>query len=143
MTAKEHNRLIGIFLLAHGAMQAVVMVILAVVYGGIGAVMLANARRNEEQMVGAIFIGMIFFVVVISMIFVVPQLLGGWKMFKEKPGARTWGIVGSIIALLSFPLGTAAGVYGLWFLFGEEGKRFYLGGNQQQMFGAPPPHNWQ
>ena len=96
-------------------------------------------------MVGAIFIGMILFVVVISMIFVVPQLLGGWKLFKEKPGARTWGIVGSIIALLSFPLGTAAGVYGLWFLFGEEGKRFYLGGNQQQMFGAPPPppHNCQ
>lgn len=145
MAPREHNRLVGIFLLAHGALQAVTMIILAAVYGGVGTFLLASSKRQEEQMVGAIFIFAILFIVVMSMFFVVPQLLGGWKMFKEKPSARTWGIVGSIIALLSFPLGTAAGVYGLWFLFGEEGKRFYLSGNQQQMFGAPPPppHNWQ
>ena len=28
MTAKEHNKLVGIFLMAHGGLQAVVMVIL-------------------------------------------------------------------------------------------------------------------
>lgn len=143
MTAKEHNRLVGIFLLAHGGLQAFTMILLALVYGGMGTFMVANARRSEEQMVGAIFIGMILFVVVLATIFVIPQLVAGWKLLKEKPGARTWGIVGSIIALLSFPLGTAAGVYGLWFLFGEEGKRYYLGGGPQNMFAPPPPNNWQ
>ena len=139
MTAKDHNRLVGIFLMVHGGLQALMMLIIAVVYGGLGTIMLANARRSEEQMVGAIFIGAIVFVVVLSTIFVVPQLLGGWKLIKEKPSARTWGIIGSIVALLSFPLGTAAGVYGLWFLFGEQGKQFYLGGGNQIMYNAPPP----
>lgn len=144
MTAKEHNKLLGIFLLAHGGMQALVMVFLALIYGGMGTFMFANARRDEEAMIGAIFIGMIVFVIFFSLILIVPQIIGGWKLLKEKPSARTWGIVGSIIALLSFPLGTAAGVYGLWFLFGDEGKRFYLGGgNQQNMFNAPPPNNWR
>lgn len=143
MTGKEHNKLVGIFLLAHGGLQALVMIMIAVIYGGMGTFMLASARRQEEQIVGAVFIGMILFLVFLAAVFVIPQLLGGWKLLKEKPGARTWGIVGSIIALLNFPLGTAAGVYGLWFLFGEEGKRFYLGGGQQNMFNAPPPNNWQ
>ena len=145
MVAKEHNKLIGIFLMAHGGLQAVIMLFLAVIYGIMGSAMLASARREEQAIVGGVFLGMVALVVVFSLIFTLPQLIGGWKMLKEKPGARTWGIVGSIIACLSFPLGTAAGVYGLWFLFGEEGKRFYLGGGQQQqpLFDAPPPNNWR
>lgn len=144
MTAKEHNKLLGIFLMAHGGLQTLGIAIVALIYGGLGTAMLAGARRDEEQIMGVVFIGMIVFLVVLGAIFVVPQLLGGWKILKEAPSARTWGIVASIISLLSFPLGTAAGVYGLWFLFGEEGKGFYLGGGrQQQMFNQPPPNNWQ
>ena len=144
MTAKEHNKLLGIFLLVHGGIQAFVMLILALVYGVIGIGLTATARRSEDQFVGIFFLLAILFIAIFSLILVVPQLIGGWKVLKEKNNARTWGIVGSIVALLSFPLGTAAGVYGLWFLFGEEGKRFYLGGgNQPQMFNAPPPNNWR
>ncbi len=144
MTAKEHNKLVGIFLMAHGGLQAVVMVILGLVYGVIGAAMLATGKKDEEQIVGAVFIGMVFLLFFISLLFLLPQIIGGWKLIKERPNARGWGIVGSIISLLSFPLGTAAGVYGLWFLFGDEGKRFYLGGGQPQMYQVPPPPNsWQ
>lgn len=146
MTAKEHNKLVGILLMAHGGLQLLVMIMMGLIYGGMGAFMLANSRRDEEQMVGAVFIGIIVVLLFVTLLFVLPQLLGGYKLLKEKPSARTWGIVGSIISCLSFPLGTAAGIYGLWFLFGEEGKRFYLGGgSQNQMFNPPPPppNTWQ
>lgn len=144
MTAKEHNKLVGIFLMAHGGLQFLIMIFMALIYGGMGTFMLANARRDEERMVGAVFIGIILVVVLIMLVIVLPQLIGGYKLFKESPNARTWGIVASIVSCLSFPIGTAAGVYGLWFLFGEEGKRFYLGGaQQQQVLNAPPPNNWQ
>jgi hypothetical protein len=66
-------------------------------------------------------------------------------LFKEKPNARIWGIVGSIVACLNFPFGTAAGVYGMWFLFGEEGTQFYaLKDLNQNLFQPqqPPPSNW-
>lgn len=145
MTAKEHNKLVGIFLLAHGGLQLLVMIILALVYGVMGSAMLATARKDEQMFVGGIFLVMVLFLVVFSLLLLVPQIIGGYKLLKERPGARTWGIIGSILSCLSFPLGTAAGVYGLWFLFGEEGKRFYLGGagQQQQMFNPPPPNNWR
>jgi hypothetical protein len=144
MTAKEQNKLAGIFLMIHGGLYALIMLFVAVIYGLIGAGIFATARRDEEQVVGLVFIGMIVFVSLLTLLFVVPQIVGGWKLIKETPNARIWGIIGSITACVSFPLGTAAGVYGLVFLLGDEGKRFYLGGNsyQQNTF-QPPPNYWQ
>ena len=37
MTAKKHNKLIGIFLMAHGTLQAVIMTFVWLIYGGVGA----------------------------------------------------------------------------------------------------------
>lgn len=145
MTAKEHNRLIGIFLLAHGGLYALVMGLLCIVYIVMGGAMFATAKP-EEKFVGLLFVFMVVFVVLMAVIFALPQIIGGFKMLKERPTARTWGIIGSIIACLSFPIGTAAGVYGLWFLFGDMGKQFYLGGSNQNMFQnqvPPPPNSWQ
>ena len=145
MTAKDQNRLVGIFLMAHGGMQLLIMLMLVLIYGLMGVGIAAASRNQEGIFVGGVFIVMVLFVLFISLLLIVPQIFGGWKMYKELPGARTWGIIGSIVACLSFPLGTAAGVFGLVFLFGEEGKRFYLGGNNYapQSFPPPPPNNWQ
>jgi hypothetical protein len=148
MTAREQNKLAGIFLMIHGGLQAFAIIFISIFYGIFGAVMLANSRRNEDQIAGGVVIGIMVLVVIFGLLFILPQLIGGWKMIKERPNARTWGIIGSIISCLSFPLGTAAGVFGLVFLFGEQGKQFYLGGGQQNMFNPQPnnynpPHNWQ
>jgi len=144
MTAKEHNKLLSIFMLVHGGLQIFGVIIMLLIYGGIGTAMIANARRDEEQMIGGVFIGVMLVVAFISLFFVIPQFVGGWKLLKEKTSARTWGIIASFLCLLSFPFGTAVGIYGLWFLFGEEGKRFYLsGGNMGNNYPPPPPNNWQ
>lgn len=153
MTGKEHNRLAGIFLMAHGGMQAAVMLIICIVYGIIGAAIFGTAR-GDEKFVGVFFIIAIILVAIFTALFAGSQILGGYKMFKERPNARIFGIVASIVSILSFPLGTAAGIYGLWFLFGDEGKNFYLGSapanqmfpNRQRAFEnspPPPPNSWQ
>ena len=112
----------------------------------IGLAMFATSRREDEQFAGvAIFAAMVF-IFFFSLIFVIPQIVGGWKLLKERPNARTWGIVGSIISCLSFPLGTAAGVFGLVFLFGEAGRQFYLGSGNYASYNPPqppPPSSWQ
>lgn len=144
MTAKEHNKIVGILLMAHGGLQALVMIFLGLIYGGIGTMILATGKK-DEKFVGLIFIVMIFILGFFFLLFIIPQIWGGWKMIKEKPGAKTWGIVGSILSLLNFPLGTAVGVYGLWFLFGEMGKSFYSGmtGSSSSSMPSPPPQGWQ
>jgi hypothetical protein len=146
VTGKEHNKLVGILLLAHGCLQAVVMLFLCLIYGGIGSAIFIGSNKQEERLVGMIFIVVILFLAIFSIIFVIPQIIGGWKMITERPNARTWGIIGSIISCISFPLGTAAGVFGLVFLFGEAGKRFYFGGSAMNSYNPPPPprpNSWQ
>lgn len=142
MTAKEHNKLLSIFMLVQGGLQIFGGIFVALIYGGMGAFMLSAARRSDEQAMGAFFLIAAVVVGVLVSIFAGLMLLTGWKLLKQKPGARTWGIVASIVALLGFPLGTALGVYGLWFLFGEDGKRFYAGDSAANNY-PPPPNNWQ
>jgi hypothetical protein len=47
-------------------------------------------------------------------------------MWKRSRNARIWGIIAAILGLPIMPLGTLLGIYGLWFFFSAEGKRFYL-----------------
>ena len=49
---------------------------------------------------------------------------------KYDPGARLAGIVGGVVSAASFPIGTAACVYAMWFFFGENWKSVYY---EQQM----------
>ncbi len=157
MTAKEKNRLAGIFLLAHGGLQGLIVIFMLAF---MGLIMFADPKAPF----GFFAVIMAFFGI-LSMAFVVPQIVGGWKMFKERPDAKNWGIAGAITACMNAPLGTAAGVFALIFLFGDEGKNFYDSNvsqaklldnatnqqpfgnyNEANQFQAPPqrePHSWK
>jgi uncharacterized membrane protein (DUF2068 family) len=50
----------------------------------------------------------------------VPSLIAGIGLLKQKRWARILAIVLAILALASFPVGTAAGVYTLWVLTHRE-----------------------
>jgi hypothetical protein len=139
MTAKEHNKLIGVFMLIQGGLQIFGGLMAALIYGGMGLGMMSQARSSEQQTIAGVILVLAIVIVPMVLLFAGIFLMAGWKMFKEKQGARTWGIVASIIALFGFPLGTALGIYGLWFLFGEQGKQFYMAGGNQNMFNMPPP----
>lgn len=147
MTAHEHNRVVGTLLIVHGAISAFLMIAVGAVYAVLGAALFAGGRNEADPFLGAFFIVMIAFMGIFSTLMIIPQIVGGFKLLKQRPNARNWGIVGSIVALLSFPLGTAAGVYGLWFLFGDGGKEVYLAGSNQKMFQHPPqppePSDWR
>jgi len=141
MTAKDHNKLLSIFLLVHGGLQLFGGLLFALIYGGIGLSFLSMGRKSEEQTIGGIFLVLSLIITPIIIIIAGIGLMAGWKMLKERFGARTWGIVASSISLLSFPLGTALGVYGLWFLLGEAGKQFYGSvGNQIKNQPLTPNH---
>ncbi|NNE97614.1 MAG: hypothetical protein HKN25_01200, partial [Pyrinomonadaceae bacterium] len=119
-----------------------ILALVTLIYGGIGIAMLADPKSvNQQEFAGMMFLGLAAAMVFLTAIFFLPQIIGGWKLFKQRPSARIWAIIGSILALLSMPLGTAAGVYGLWFIFGEQGQRYFDGG-QIASYDPPPERNW-
>lgn len=150
MTAKEKNKLAGIFLLVHGGFLGVIYLLMM----GFFALIL-NADPNAPT---GLFAFMTIFMAIISIVFVAPQIIGGWKMLKEHSDARNWGIAAAIIACMNAPLGTAAGVFALIFLFGDEGRQFYEFRKQSLSFLSEPepvnefnfedyrekqPHGWK
>ncbi len=145
MSSKDHNKLIGILFMVMGVIKLIVGIGVAVFYVGLGFYAANNVNNELDRSLGSIFtlIGVIGSILLF--IFSLIDFISGWKVFKEKPNARTWGIVSSIISLPSIPFGTALGVYGLWFLFGEQGRQFYLANDlNRNMFQPkqPPPNNW-
>ena len=146
MNAKEHNNLLGIFLIVYEALQVIGLLIAIFVMVGMIGFVFSQVPGRE-----AIPFGLIALIVVAALLFsallLIPGFIAAIKIRRESPDARGWAIAASIIALLNFPLGTALGVYGLWFLMGDMGKAFYLGGGSKANFTTPPPppapNSWQ
>src|SRR5687767_1748432 len=117
MSPEEKNKLAGIFLMAHGGL-------LGLMYLGFFGLFFTILFNDPQVPIG--FFGMFLgFLAVFCTIFVLPQIIGGWKMYKKSPNSKVCGIIASVLACMNVPLGTAAGVFALIFLLGDDGNNFY------------------
>ena len=145
MTSQEHNRLISILFHVQGGSQVLAGLILIAVFIGMGGVFVAAADRQEQQFVGGIFVVVGIVVAVIVFALAALDFYAAIKISKVQPIGRTLGIVIAILSVTSFPLGTALGVYALWFFFGDLGKALYgvEGARPVEYSPPPPPNSWQ
>ena len=58
-------------------------------------------------------------------IFAVPGFICGYGLITKKAWSRVFGIILSCLSLLSIPIGTIIGIYGLWILFKDETKDLF------------------
>lgn len=79
-------------------------------------------------------------VVIVYIIFMMPFGLGGWKLLKNKSGAKGWGVAASVLSLLFFfPLGLIIGIVGFILLFQSYENTFYQNRNPPNNY---PPQQW-
>ena len=146
MTAQEHNRLISIFFHIQGGLQVLAGILMVLIYIGAGGFFMAAASREDEQFIGGLLIVVGIVVAVIVFAFAILDFYAAFKIGKTQRIGRTLGIVLGILSLFSFPIGTALGVYALWFFFGDMGKTLYNvdGSGTGPQYAPPPPANsWQ
>jgi hypothetical protein len=139
MKAQDHNKLLGIIFLIVGGLQLMNMLFCLLML----PVFLQQtaALRRAPNFPIAFFSGIMIGVVAFSFLMGTLDLLAGYGILKRKAWGRTAGIIAAIPSLLGIPLGTALGVYTLWFMTSEKGKNFYLsGGNETYL--PPPPQSW-
>jgi hypothetical protein len=154
MTAREQARLLGLFLWIFAGFNIVLVGVIAVVYVVVFGVLLSQMPRRPHEPSPEFMIP--FLIVVFAVAFVVvvlvsiPKIVAGYGLRNEKPWARIWAIIASIMAAMSFPIGTAVGVFGLVFLFGDEGKRYFENPEyghiptvEDPVISAPEPNSWQ
>lgn len=129
---REHIKILGIVHIVFGLVGICVAFLFLAIFG-VATLGIAGAAAQEEPealfaipIVGAILTFVVFFIALLS----VPGILAGWGLLNFKPWARILAIVLSALNLLSVPLGTVLGAYGLWVLLNQETERLFL---------SPPP----
>lgn len=93
---RDHNRTLSIIFLVFGALKAFAWFAIGGIFGG-------------EWML---------------LVFATFYLLAGINMLNNKPSAKTFGVIASLISLFGFPIGTAVGIYGMWYFLYSENESF-------------------
>ena len=123
----DHTKILAIGFAAFAAIYFFTFLLLLLVTGGVFiglGITLANESGDANQagygILGAVFT--VIFYGVLGLVCVLPPALASWRLFKQKPKARFWGIIASVVVLPIIPLGTALGGYGLWYFFTADKK---------------------
>ena len=122
-----HVRFLAILNIVFGSLGLLAGIGVFMLLGSIGAIgaVVGSASDANAFMVlpimGAIG-GLVFMII---LIFSAPQIIGGIGLLKGQPWARILMIVLSAINLISVPIGTVTGAYGLWVLLNEETTRMF------------------
>jgi hypothetical protein len=101
----------GVFFTVMGAVVSLGVLLFAPWFYG------ASPWRSQDEVVVfaiVVFVSTVFFAIGI------PNLIAGIALLRQKGWARVLAVVLAILALTSFPVGTAAGVYTLWVLTHKE-----------------------
>lgn len=77
--------------------------------------------RSLTNFIQGLFVGL----AVISIAQAAAGFLAGWGLIQRKPWARTLTLILAFLGLLSFPLGTALGVYTIWVLLAGNAEQEY------------------
>jgi hypothetical protein len=115
---RDHVRILAWCFIVYSAIIVLVGV-------GIGSIVLfggaISGDREAILITGAVGAGIACFLIVLSL----PGMLAGIGLLKMRPWARILAIVLGVLHILSFPLGTALGIYTLWVLLNVETETLF------------------
>ncbi len=150
MTPKDKARLLGLFFWLYTIFNIVLVAVIAVIYIALFGFIFTQAPHKAgdppPELIMTILVVVFAFAFLFTILFSIPEVVAGYGLRNEKPWARTWSIVASAMACMSFPFGTAIGIFGLVFLLSEDGKRYFESPSYGRLSGAPnslPPNSWQ
>ena len=122
MTNEDHNKYIAWAFIAHGGIQLLMMLLMAVMFIFIFSI----GRQPGEPGPPMEFFGVFFaFMFIIQAIFTTPSFVAAYGLLKRKSWARIASIIAGVLSSMSVPIGTGACVYALWFFFGDQWKSVY------------------
>jgi hypothetical protein len=96
---------------------------------GIGAVaIITSAGRGgaSGQVAASVTAAIFMLLAIIAILWGAAHIIVGFPLRRRQPWARIMALILGSVDLLLLPYGTALGVYALWILLNERGKRLFL-----------------
>jgi len=113
---KKHIELLGILHLVYAGVGLLLAAFLFAVLTTAGYISHDDLAVRILALVAVVISGLL---TVLS----VPGIIGGIGLLKMRPWSRPLVMIVGCLHLLSFPLGTALGVYTLWVLLNDETRQ--------------------
>ena len=106
---QQHVKILAWLTMVYSVLLLLLGIFLFLVIGGAGAL---SGDRQAMLVTGAVGTFLAAFFLVLSL----PGIITGVGLLRFRPWARSLGIILGALHLISFPIGTALGVYALWVL---------------------------
>jgi hypothetical protein len=119
---EKHFDVLGALFIGLGVLGTIGMVVVMAIFG-IGTAITAGVAANEPDvpelvvwLPGAFGI----FLTAIIGVTAIPCYVAAWGLFKRRPWAKLAALVAGILNVFAIPVGTAIGIYAIWFSLQEE-----------------------
>ncbi|WP_241759229.1 hypothetical protein [Pyxidicoccus parkwayensis] len=106
-----HRRILGIIFVVLNALTLLGMLAFAAFAIILGMVGTRHVRADERDMLTVITLGVTGCLSVMAL----PGLFTGIGLLRRRPWSRALALVLGILAIPNIPLGTALGIYAIWF----------------------------
>ena len=122
---KDHVRILGILHVVYGMLGILGGIIVMVIFGGLAGLVNIADKSGDAKVAIPILGGIGAFVFLLLLALSLPGIIAGFGLLELRPWARILTIVLSALELMSVPLGTVLGVYGLWVLLSPGGEQLF------------------
>jgi hypothetical protein len=124
----SHVDLLGILFAIWGILTALVgLSTLALGVGAVALITSASRGGGGGQVAAGLTAAAFTTLAVIAIVWGAAHIAVGVPVRRRKPWARLLALMLGSIDLLLLPYGTALGVYAMWVLLNEEGRRMFQG----------------
>lgn len=137
----KNHKVLGIIFLCEFAIMLLLILLFCVFFLLNMGVVLFNS--NDSQGLLPIFL-LYAAIIVFYLIFMMPFSVAGWKLLKNKTGAKGWGVAASICSLLFlFPFGLIIGILGFVLLFSNNENSVNQNPYARPLnYNQPPPNQY-
>ncbi len=141
----DNHKILGVIFLCEFAITLLFAVFFLLLFGINFFIVALNATKNNADG----FLGLFMVYAIIFLLYGVLVAgfgIGGWKLYKNKSGAKVWGVIASIFSIFFFfPIGLLISILGFVLLFANFGNNNNQNFNNQQPYNNPPqpPQNWR
>jgi len=125
-----HVKTLGILYIVFGVLTLLVGLLALLVLGGIAGLIGATDHSSDALVAIPILGGIGVFVFGVLLVLSLPSIIAGFGLLNFRPWARILTIILSALHLMSVPVGTALGIYGLWVLLSKDTEALFRGPGQ-------------
>ena len=121
----DHVKILGILHVVYGILGTLAGILVMVIFGGLAGLVSIAGHSRDALIAVPILGGIGAFIFVLLLALSLPGIVAGFGLIEFRPWARMLTIILSALELMSVPLGTALGIYGLWVLLSPGAEQLF------------------